>query len=167
MSRLTTPIGPFSNLYVGLTGQATALTVVNSVRTGGGTVDENLPTEYIVALDAPIQSANHTCRVSLSFLGDADETTKLVRGLSPFATNINAPLGQTQYALFLLNAAGDGGYYLPKVRTEKSYSRRYSKSEPTTTSIVFIAENRDVTQTLIYKGDLATLQTAAGGQWPL
>ena len=167
MPKQSTPIGPFSSLYIGLTSQATALSSVNSVRTGGGTVEENLPTEYVVALENSIQSGNHTCRVTLSFLGDADETTRLVRGLSPFATNINAPPAQTQYALLLINAAGDGGYYFPKVRTEKTYRRAYSKTSTTNTDIVFITENRDVTVSLMTKGNLAELQTAAGGQWPL
>ncbi len=161
-----TPIGPFAALYVGLTGQASALTQVNSVRTNGGTVREALPSEYVVSIDGPIQVGNHTAGVTLEFLSTADETTCLVRGL-PLGSNINNPMGQTQYALLLVAAAGSDNYYFPKVRTEKTYERSYNKRAPTSTVIVFTAEKRDVTQQIIYKGTLAQVASAMGAQFPL
>lgn len=168
MPKFSTPIGPFSGVYVGLTSQATALTQLSDVRTGGGTIDESLPTEYIVALDAPIQSGNHTVRLTLSFLGNSNEVIRLVRGLPP-GSNINAPIAQTQYAVLVLGAdpLGEDNYYLPKVRTEKTSNRAYSKTATTSTAVVFVAENRDVTQNIIYKGNLATIQAAMAGQYPL
>lgn len=166
MALQSVPIGPFSSIFYGLTGQATALAPLTSVRTEGGILEEDLPTDYLVALDGPIQSANHTVRVNLTFLSDADETTRLVKGLNP-AANINAPIGQTQYALMLVKADGTGGYYLPKVRTEKSYRRPYSKTQATTTGVAFVAENRDVTVSLMTQGTLAELQVAMGSQYPL
>jgi len=166
MPKQNTPIGPFAALYVGLTGQASALTQVNSVRTNGGTIREALPSEYVVSIDGPIQVGNHTAGVTLEFLSTADETTCLVRGL-PLGSNVNSAIGQTQYALLLVTGAGSDNYYFPKVRTEKSYERSYNKRAATSTVIVFTAEKRDVTTPIIYKDTLANLQTVMSSQYPL
>lgn len=161
-----TPIGPFAALYVGLTGQASALTQVNSVRTNGATIREALPSEYVVSIDGPIQVGNHTAGVTLEFIGTADETTCLVRGL-PLGSDVNSAIGQSQYALLLVAAAGSDNYYFPKVRTEKTYERSYNKRAPTSTVIVFTAENRDVTIPIMYKGTLALMASAMSSQYPL
>lgn len=50
----TFQIGPFAGIYVGLTGQASALTQVNAVRTNGGEVFDILPSEYVPAINAPV-----------------------------------------------------------------------------------------------------------------
>lgn len=166
MPKQNIPIGPFAALYVGLTGQASALTQVNSVRTNGGTVREALPSEYVVSIDGPIQVGNHTVGITLEFLSTADETTCLVRGL-PLGSDINSAISQSQYALLLIgNEAGDN-YYFPKVRTEKSYERSYNKRAATSTVVVFAGEKREVTDPLMYKGTLALMASAAGAQYPL
>lgn len=162
----TVQIGPFSALYVGLTGQASALTQVNSVRTNGGTVREALPSEYVVSIDGPIQVGNHTAGVTLEFLSTADETTCLVKGL-PLGSDVNSFMSQSQYALLLVTGEGSDNYYFPKVRTEKSYERSYNKRAATSTVVVFTAEKRDVTVPIIYKDTLANLQTVMSGQYPL
>lgn len=162
----TVQIGPFSALYVGLTGQASALTQVNSVRTNGADLSENLPSEYQVSIDAPIQVGNHTASVTLEFLGTADETTCLVKGL-PLGSDVNSYMAQSQYALLLVTGAGSDNYYFPKVRTERTYRRSYNKRAATTTAIVFTAEKRDVTTPIIYKGTLTYLQGIMSSQYPL
>lgn len=161
-----TPIGPFAALYVGLTGQASALTQVNSIRTNGADLSEGLPSEYVVSIDGPIQVGNHVASVTLEFLGTADETTCLVKGL-PLGSDINSYMAQSQYALLLVTGEGSDNYYFPKVRTERTYRRSYNKRAATTTAIVFTAENRDVTTPIIYKGTLALMASAAGAQYPL
>lgn len=166
MPKQNTPIGPFAALYVGLTGQASALTQVNSVRTNGATVREALPSEYIVSIDGPIQVGNHTVGITLEFLSTADEVTCLVRGL-PLGSDINSAIGQSQYALLLVGNEAEDNYYFPKVRTEKSYERSYSKRAATSTVVVFTGENRDVTNPLIYKGTLALMASSMGAQFPL
>lgn len=166
MPKQNIPIGPFAALYVGLTGQASALTQVNSVRTNGGTVREALPSEYVVSIDGPIQVGNHTAGVTLEFIGTADETTCLVRGL-PLGSDVNSAIGQSQYALFVAVGEGSDNYYFPKVRTEKSYERSYNKRSTTNTAIVFTGEKRDVTVPIMYKGTLALMASAMGAQYPL
>lgn len=168
MSSLQTNIGPFAALYVGLTGQASALTQINSTRTSGATVIEALPTEYVVAVDNSVQSGNHTVTIALSFLGAADETIRLARGLN-LTEDINNGPAQNQYALFLadFDSTGNGSVYLPKVRTLKEVNTPKTKTSPTITQITFIAEAREILPKIIYRGTYATLQAQMGSQYPL
>lgn len=166
MPRQTFQLGPFAAAYVGLTGQSTALTQLNSVRTNGAGVREALPSEYVVSIDGPIQVGNHTAGITLEFIGTADETTCLVRGLPP-GSDVNNPIGQSQYALLVVVGEGSDNYYFPKVRTEKSYERSYNKRSTTNTVVVFTAEKRDVTVPIMYKGTLALMASAMGSQYPL
>jgi len=163
MSSVSTPVGPFTAAYIGNYGQTSVLTQLTSVRTNGGTFQEALPSEYIVSVDGPVQVGNHTVRMVLTFLGTAAETTRLIRGLA-LSANINSPIGQNQYALFVV---GPDNYYFPQVRTEKTTERRYSKNSPTVTEVTFTAEYRDVTKTLHYVGTLSELATTMGSQYPL
>lgn len=162
-----TPIGAFTACYVGLYGQTTPLSQLVSVRTEGAEVGEDLPTDFVLSLDSPVQSGNHIVRVTLSFLSTSKELTALVRGLLPGASDINTPIGQTQYSLMLVTGIGQDNYYFPQVRTEKTYKRTYSKKSPTVTSIVFIAEKRDVTVNIINKGTLAELSAIMTTAYPL
>lgn len=169
MPKTTTPIGPVSAAYVGLTGQASALTQLVSVRSGGSTFTEQLPSKYEVSIGGPIQEGNHAVTITLSFLGKADEITRLVRGLSPFETDINAPIGQTHYALMVLgpDPESGGNFYFPEVWTNKSTELVQTKNAPTITSVTFLCENRDVTVDLHYEGNLVTMSGVASGQYPL
>ena len=166
MSSTVYPIGPFSAVYVGLTGQASALTLLTSVRTGGGTFTEDLPTEYISSIDATVQTGNHTAEIQTTFIGSADEITCLVRGLPP-GSDINSNIGQTQYAMLFIGPGLSDNYYLPQVRVTKRYTRNYGKTSPTTTPVIITAEKRDATITIFTKGNLAKIQTAMGSQYPL
>jgi hypothetical protein len=169
MPRQTFQIGPFAGIYVGLTGQASALTQVNAVRTNGGEVFDILPSEYVPAINAPVQTGNHTAGVTLEFMSTDDQTTCLAKGL-PLGSDINGTPGMSQYAVLLVGYGSDN-YYLPRARTEKLVRRNYNKRSTTNTSIAFTGENRDASVKLIYKGTLAELQTimstAGPGQWPL
>ena len=166
MSLTTYPIGPFSAIYVGLVGQASALTLLASVRTGGADFTENLPTEYIPSLDAPVQVGNHTADMQTTFIGSSDEITCIVRGL-PLGSDINANIGQTQYAMLFIGPGLSDNYYFPQVRVEKKYTRRYNKSSPVTTPVIITAEKRDATTTIFTKGNLAKMQSVMGSQYPL
>lgn len=166
MPKQSTPIGPFNAIYVGLTGQASALTQLTSVRTNGARQNENLPSEYVVSIDGPVQTGNHTVGLTLEFIGTADEVTCLVRGLPP-GSDINNPIGQSQYAILAIAGEGSDNYYFPKVRTEKSYERSYNKRSTTNTVVVFAGEKRDVATPIMYKGTLVLMASAAGSQYPL
>ena len=166
MPKQTFQIGPFNAAYIGLTGQSTALTQLNSVRTNGAEQSENLPSEYVVSIDGPVQTGDHTVGLTLEFIGTADEVTCLVRGLPP-GSDINNPIGQNQYALFVAVGEGEDNYYFPKVRTEKSYKRSYNKRSTTNTVVVFTGEKRSVTDPIMYKGSLVLMASAMGSQYPL
>ncbi len=169
MPKLSPPIGPISAAYIGLTGQASALTQLTSVRTNGASFTENLPSEYVVSQGNTVQNGNHSVSFVLTFLGKEDEVVKLCRGLSPFATDINAPPAQTRYALMVLGAFPNlgGCYYFPDIWTNKSVELSFSKGSPTTTVVTFSCENRDVTVPLFYEGPLSTMALYASGQYPL
>lgn len=169
MPKTTTPIGPVSAAYIGLTTQATALTQLTSVMSGGAVFSENLPSNYVLSQNAPVQEGDHTISLSLNFLGKKDEITKLLRGLSPFSTNINAPIGQTLYAVMVFgpDPTSGGNYYLPRAWTEKITEVRMSKNSPTVTSVIFRAQNPDVTVSLHTEGTLTDMASASGGQYPI
>lgn len=102
----TFQIGPFAGIYVGLTGQASALTQVNAVRTNGGEVFDILPSEYVPAINAPVQTGNHTAGVTLEFMSTDDQTTCLAKGL-PLGSDINGTPGMSQYAVLLVGYGSD------------------------------------------------------------
>ena len=169
MSAIKTNIGPFAAAYIGVAGQSAPLIQLNSVRTEGAEVSENLATEFLISIDGPVQSGNHIVSLTMTFIGTDDEVIKLVRGLSPAASSINAPVGQTQYAVFVAGAdsAGKENYYFPQVRTEKSYKTVRSKKATTNTTVVFIGEKRSVLSQLMVKGTLAECASTMGSQNPL
>ena len=161
------PIGAFAGVYVGITGQASALTYISADRTNGCSVSESLPTEYVISIDAPVQSGDHTVTITLEFLSTDDQVTCLARGL-PLGYDVDAGPGQTQYALMLAYPGNTSdNYYFAKVRTEKTYNRQYGKTRATSTVVVFVAEAREIPIKLLVKGTLAKLQTAMGAQYPL
>lgn len=161
------PIGPFSACFVGNTGQVTPLSQLTSIRTGGGALTENLPTEFLISVDGPVQSGNHTASVTLTFFDGSQEVIRLVKGL-PADAEINSPIGQQQYALLLVGENPDGGdnYYLPQVRTEKTYTIVKTKNNPTTRAVVLTAEKREVTTQILYQNSLVCLASTMSGQYP-
>lgn len=168
MPKQPVPIGPFSGLYIGTSGQSTPLSEVNSTRTGGGVFRETMPSEYVVSVDNNVQVGNHAVSITVSFLGKSDQIIQLMRGLA-LGSDINNPMGQTKYALLATgpDPTSGGNYYLPSCWTERVVETQQTKNSPTVSAVTFRCENRNVLVPLHYEGTLVLMASAMGSQYPL
>jgi len=165
MSRISVPIGPFIATYVGLAGQATALSLLPDQRTGGSTLTDEMPSEYVVSQGNNVQTGNHVVTLNLTFISQSDDVKCLAKGIPPGQDPDGTP-GQTLYALFLQSGDGDN-YYFPSIKTARSLTIPRTKSSPTTIPITFTVENRDASVQLYTSGSLAEVASAMGSQYPL
>lgn len=170
MASIPVILFPFAAVYVGdASASSTPLQLVTATRTKGAKIAELLPSTFENALGNAVQSGNHLMRVTLIFLGDDDMAIRLSRGLSVGASDINGPMSQTLYSLFLQSPQPGikSSYYFPNMRTERVVELTYSKTEATALQVTFIGENRDVTVNLHYKKKDADLISIMGAKSPI
>jgi hypothetical protein len=165
MPLFPTPISTFPGVYIGTSGQSSPLTQILSLTTEDTTTNEDLPAEYIVSQDAPIQIDMHQVSFTIRFLGTADEVYTVARGAA--STNAN-PDTTAAYAVCLVsqNQLGPDNYYFPSLFSQIKSSYRYSKKSPIITEIKFYRPERSVADTIIFKGTYTTIASAMGDQAP-
>lgn len=162
-------VGPFTALYIGDYGASSVLQQIPDLTTGTQTITEDVPEEFFVAVDNSLQVGRHRAEVTLTFYGDSDLLVKVARGLSVDATNKDDPSTFTQYVLLAISGEDEdkSSFLFPKCRTTKRLSLNYSKTEVTSISITFIAEDRDRFNDILYINTPDALASILGARSPI
>lgn len=161
-------IQPFAAIYIGDYSASAVLTRIDDLRTNGAVVEDSLPTSFVSSLGRRVQSGNHLVTVTLIFYPDSELVTRIKKGIS-VSGDETGDFAFGQYSLFLRSPddTDTHSYYLPRVDTDRVYRVNYQKDTATTVAVDFIAEARSVSDNIIYKDTVSSLDSTMGSKSPV
>lgn len=170
MSNISTKAFTFSAVYLGDAAPASSvLSRVNTLRTGGTSISDVTPTEYLAWLDEVVVTGEREITISMEFYDDStDIVDKATLGIS-LDNDFGDPTDLQKYSLLLVapdEFPGDN-YYFPKVVTLINYSTAYTKDGGVVLPVTFAISSNDTDTVLYYKDTLDNLDSTMGSRSPL
>lgn len=161
-------VGPFTNIYIGISTASGVLTELTSVTTGETVMTYNIPQAYNFALNNMIQSGPHSISLTLRFLSDDPEVVKLAMG-NFFSDNQDDPSAFLQYTLLLAHpdTEAESSILLPRCYTNKTVNLNWAKTNVTSIPLTFECLDRNRFNVLYYKDTLDNLSAILGSRSPL
>lgn len=160
----------FSAIYLGDAAPASSvLTRVNSLRTGGTTISDATPTEYIPWLDEVVMSGLREVNVSLEFYDDSTDTIDKASLAISLSNDFGDASDLQKYSLLLIapDEYPNDNYYFPNLAVQINYSAAYRKDGGVSIPINFSVKSNDLDTVLYYRDTTSSLESTMGVRSPL